>query len=496
MWKKTVENQEPEQDLKNEKSKKQGAKKPVAKHIMTVTWAFTLLFIGMIGYITHYSATHKQELINNSYNGRQQMLLAQNRRGTIYSKDGDILAQTVVDEEGKEIRKYPYLNLFSHVVGYSVNGRLGVEAQANYYLINSNAPLSQKAAIDIENDKYPGDDVYTTLDVNLQQVASTALGVYKGAIIVSEPSTGKILAMVSKPDFNPEEIESIWEELIHDDESSILLNRVTQGLYPPGSTFKMVTALEYIRQNPDAYSSYQYQCNGTIKRGEDSIQCYHGSVHGSIGFERSFAKSCNTSFANIGLSLDRNQFKNSLSKLLFNKELPLTIPYSQSRVEADENTSESDMMQVSIGQGTTGITPIHLNMITCAVANEGTLMKPYVVDRVENSAGNVIKSFSPSAYGALMTKEEASVLSNLMTNVVTQGTASRLNGLSYTAAGKTGSAEYGPVKGDSHAWFTGFAPAENPEICVTIIIEGAGAGGDYAVPIAKRIFDAYFDAAS
>ena len=276
------------------------------REIMIVTWAFTLLFLCMAGYITHYAITHQQELINNSYNGRQQMLLAQNRRGKIYSADGEVLAQTVTDEQGNEKRQYPYQNLFSHVVGYASNGRMGVEAQANYYLINSNAPLSQKASLDVNGEKYPGDDVYTTLDVELQQIASTALGVYQGAVIVSEPGTGKVLAMVSKPDFNPEEIEEMWDALIADTQSSILLNRATQGLYPPGSTFKIITALEYIRENPDTYQNYQYQCNGSITRGEDRIQCYHGSVHGTVGFTKSFAKSCNSSFANIGLSLDRD----------------------------------------------------------------------------------------------------------------------------------------------------------------------------------------------
>lgn len=472
--------------------KENRAKKKTNRQIMTVTWAFTLLFLGMIGYITHYSITHRQELINNSYNGRQQILLSQNRRGTIYSAAGDVLARTVVNENGEEIREYPYANLFSHAVGYSVNGRMGVEAQANYYLINSNAPLSEKAKLDISGEKYPGDDVYTTLNVELQQVASTALGVYRGAIIVTEPSTGKILAMVSKPDFDPGTVEADWEELIEDSEKGILLNRVTQGLYPPGSTFKIITALEYIRENPESYDTYSYNCTGAITRGEDRIQCYHGTVHGQVDFSRSFAKSCNTSFANIGLSFDRSAFENTLSDLMFNSELPLSINYSQSRIDVNADTADSDMMQVSIGQGTTAMTPIHLNMITCAIANQGTLMKPYVVDHIENSAGSTIKAFNPASYRKIITAEEAAILSNLMTDVVNQGTASKLKGLSYTAAGKTGSAEYGTVKGDSHAWFTGFAPVENPEICVTIIIEGAGAGGDYAVPIAKRIFDAYF----
>ena len=473
--------------------KEDKVKKKTKRHIMAVTWSFTFLFLGMIGYITYYAMTHQQELINNSYNGRQQILLAKNKRGTIYSADGEVLAKTVEDESGEEIREYPYGNLFSHVVGYAVNGRMGVEAQANYYLINSNAPLSEKAKLDTEQQKYPGDDVFTTLDVDLQQVASKALGVYRGAIVVTEPSTGKILAMVSKPDFDPGTIEQDWDELRKDSEKGVLLNRVTQGLYPPGSTFKIITALEYIRENPETYQNYSYHCTGSITRGEDRIQCYHGSVHGQIGFDRSFAKSCNSSFANMGLSLDRGAFEDTLKELLFNSKLPLSTSYSQSRIDVSADTSDSDMMQASIGQGTTAMTPIHLNMITCAIANQGTLMKPYVVDHVENSAGNVIKTFNPTTYRKIMTEDEAAILTDLMAGVVTEGTASKLKGLSYTAAGKTGSAEYGTVKGDSHAWFTGFAPVEDPQICVTIIIEGAGAGGDYAVPIAKRIFDAYFE---
>lgn len=478
---------------KNTKSSKQKAKKKMEHQIMFVTCLFSGLFLGLIGYITYYSATHKQELLNNSYNGRQKVLVAQNRRGSIYSANGEVLARTVVDENGEEIREYPYQNLFSHVVGYAGNGRMGIEDQVNYYLINSNAPLSQKANVNLEEEKYPGDDVYTTLDVNLQQVASTALGVYQGAIIVTDPTTGRILAMVSKPDFNPEEISRIWEDILSDENSSVLLNRVTQGLYPPGSTFKIVTALEYIREHPNNYGSYSYTCNGSIRRGEDRIQCYHGSVHGTVNFVKSFAKSCNTSFANIGLTLDRDSFANTLSDLMFNSALPLDMNYSKSRVDMGSEISDSDMMQASIGQGTIGVSPMHMNMITCAIANQGTLMKPYVVDRVENSAGSVVKSFSPSVYRKIISEQEAEALKSLMEDVVTEGTATRLKGLSYTAAGKTGSAEYGTVKGESHAWFTGFAPVENPEICVTIIIEGAGAGGDYAVPIAKRIFDAYFN---
>ena len=182
-------------DTETQYRKKNSKKSPAAKRIMGVTWIVTFVFMAMIGYITYYALTHEQELMNNSYNARQQILLSQNRRGSIYSRNNEVLAQTIINEGGEEVREYPYGNLFSHVIGYSVNGKMGVESQANYYLIHSNAPLSQKASLDAVGEKYPGDNVFTTLDVNLQQVASTALGVYKGAIIVSDPTTGQILAI-------------------------------------------------------------------------------------------------------------------------------------------------------------------------------------------------------------------------------------------------------------------------------------------------------------
>ena len=463
------------------------------RQILTVTYLFVGVFLAMMGYTCYYAITNQQELINNSYNGRQELFIAQNTRGNIYAAGGQVLAETQTDESGKETRVYPYENLFAHVVGYASNGKFGIESTSNYYLINSNARLADKVASDVAGEKYPGDSVFTTLDVDLQQVAYQSLGIYKGAVIVSEPSTGKILAMVSKPDFNPNEIDVIWDDLIEDKSSTVLLNRATQGLYPPGSTFKIITALEYIRENTDTYNQYSYQCSGRFSSGEDVINCYHGTVHGSEDFAKSFAKSCNASFANIGMKLNRKRFGNTLSSLLFNSELPVAFAYNKSRLTIDESTSDSEIIQAAIGQGTTQITPLHLNMITCAIANNGVLMKPYLVDCVKNNDGNIIKQFSPDTYRRLMSEAEASVLNGLMQEVVKSGTGTKLDGLTYTAAGKTGSAEYNSVKTDSHAWFTGFAPAENPEVCVTIIIEGAGSGGDYAVPIAKRIFNEYFD---
>lgn len=475
------------------KKKKLNIRKRTNRQIRFVTVFFTALLVSMMTYTCYYAMTNKQEMINNSYNSRQELLKAQNTRGTIYASDRQILAHTITDGDGKEKREYPFANMFAHVVGYASHGRFGIEAQSNYYLIQSNAKLSDKVASEMSGEKYPGDSVITTLDVSLQETAYQALGIYKGAIIATEPSTGKILAMVSKPDFDPNEIENTWDSMLEDTESGVLLNRVTQGLYPPGSTFKIITALEYIRENPNTYNDYRYNCSGRFAAGSDVINCYHGTSHGSEDFTKSFAKSCNSSFANISVGLDRANYRDTLSDLLFNRELPVVFAYNKSRVEVDAQSTDADVMQISIGQGTDQITPLHMNMITSAIANKGVLMKPYLVDYVENNNGSVIKQFSSGSYGRLMSEQEADILTQLMMQVVENGTATKLKGQTYIAAGKTGSAEYNNVKTDSHAWFTGFAPADDPQICVTVIIEGAGSGGDYAVPIAKRIFNAYLN---
>lgn len=456
---------------------------------------FGLLFAILIVYLGYFAATSRKEMLDNSYNSRQEILLSRNYRGTIYSGSGEVLARTVVNEDKSEYRDYPYGSLFAHAVGYATKGRLGVERLANYYLINTGASLADRAANDNAGVKNPGNDVYTTLDPGLQQVADSQFGSYKGAIVVTEVSTGKILAMVSRPNFDPNEIDRIWDSVVEDKDSSVLLNRVTQGQYPPGSTFKIVTALEYIRENPDTYMDYSFACNGYFHSDTGGrINCYHGTAHGDVGFESAFAKSCNASFAQIGEGLDRASFEETLEDLLFNRPLPVDFPYSESKVNVvDEGVSVNELMQTSIGQGKTSISPLHLNLITSAIARGGAPMRPYILERVENDAGKVVESFAPQACQSMMTEEEAGVLKSMMEAVVEEGTGRKLSGLDYTVAGKTGSAEFSDEKEDSHAWFTGFAPVEDPEICVTIIIEGAGSGGDYAVPIAKRIFDAYFD---
>lgn len=461
------------------------------------TWitvgTFVCLFFAMSVYLSVYVGTHEQVLISNSYNSRQKLLAKENIRGTIYDRGGKVLATTLQDENGKEYRSYPYGSLFAHVVGFSTKGKTGLEAAENYYLLNSNVSLEEKVENDIDGRKNPGNDVHTSLDATIQQIASDSLGVCKGAVIVSEVETGRILAMVSKPDFDPNTVVQNWDRYVaNTDGSSVLLNRATQGLYAPGSTFKIVTALEYIRENPDSYNDYEYNCQGRYIHGDDRINCYHGSVHGGVDLYDSFAKSCNASFANIGMTLNRDEYGKTLNKLLFNEKLPLDINYSVSKLKVNKDTSDSDMIQISIGQGSASVTPMELHLITTSIANKGMMMKPYLVDSIVDGDGNIIKEYKPEEYKTLMSESESYALKELMKGVVKDGTGRKLKSEFYEAAGKTGSAEFGGDVKDSHAWFTGFAPADDPKISVTIVVESIGSGGEYAVPIAKRIIDAYF----
>ena len=477
---------------KNKKKKREQTKKKQNGEIVFTGIFFSFLFLGMISYYIFFIYTGSREMINNSYNQRQQLLTRKNIRGNILSSDGHVLAETITFEDGTEQRHYPFGKLFSHVVGFSTRGKTGIEAEANSYLINSSIPLSEEIENEQDQKKNPGDSAITSLRIDLQEIASKSLGVSKGAIIVSNVKTGEILAMVSKPDFDPNTIADDWEKYIDDEDSSILLNRATQGIYPPGSTFKIVTSLAYLREYEGNYDDYYYHCIGSYTYKDSKIRCYHGTVHNGVDFLTSFAKSCNCSYADMGLRLDREIYHDIITDLGFNQTLPVSFPYSQSNLQVDDSISGEDMIQISFGQGSVQMSPLHLHLITNAIAMRGTPMKPYLVNRIISKEGKTIEEFLPKPYKAMMEKEEADTLKMMMQEVVEKGTAGKLKGLSYTAAGKTGSAEYNLVKEDSHAWFTGFAPVEDPEISVTIIVERIGSGGDYAVPIAKRIFDAWF----
>ena len=339
--------------------------------------------------------------------------------------------------------------------------------------------------------KVQGDSLVLTLNTQLQQVCYDALGDNKGAIVVLEPSTGKVLAMVSKPDFDPNTIEQDWDALINDDSNSSLFNRALQGQYPPGSTFKILTTLEYIREHPDDYQNFNYTCNGSISKEDVRITCYEGEVHGYENLEQAFVHSCNGAFAQIGMEVNNDSYRKLCESFLFNKDLPIDLPSSQSLFRLSSNASYGEEMMTAIGQGETVVSPFEMALVAATVANGGTMMNPYYIDHIETYDGDIVKQYAPVKYKELMSEEEVDILSGFMKEVVNDGTARKISGEEYTAAGKTGSAEYGSEGGaeGTHSWFVGYLDAENPKLAISVIIEDGGSGSSSAVPAARMGFD-------
>lgn len=329
----------------------------------------------------------------------------------------------------------------------------------------------------------------TTLDVKIQEAAYDALGSSKGAVVAIEPSTGKILAMVSKPDFDPNTVSEEWEDLSSNDDG-VLVNRATQGQYAPGSTFKLVTALEYMREDK-SFSDYSYKCRGEIKAGSNTIHCYGGKVHGGVDLRDSLAYSCNTSFCNIGSGLKVESFRKTTKELLFDSSLPSDIPYKKSSFALRKDAGPAEKMMTAMGQGQTQVSPYHMALITSAIANSGTLMRPYLVDSVTSHSGTIVSKNRPDKYAELLSAKEAVQLKNYMESVTDYGTASVLGKAGYTSAGKTGTAEYSSDKEKDHSWFVGMANVDNPDIVVSVVIESAD-GTAKAVNVAKKVFDAYY----
>lgn len=539
-------------------------KKTAGKRVVFTAVFFVLLFAAMTAYFCHYAVKNRDELFHNAHNRRDELLEVHNRRGRIYGSANNgtvpvLLATSDVEEareEGMYIgdtrdsiynRYYPKGEQFSQVVGYSSFGGSGIEEYMKFDLLHSDVPFSSKLEYDRLGARYPGNDVYTTLDVNMQRYAWEALGDSRGAVIVTRPSNGNILAMVSKPEFDPnilypwywedyardnyvemdpdQRAEEEWDALrLNTDGNSRLFNRVTQGLYQPGSTFKIVDSIELLEEDPSAMEDFTFDCtDGSYTYGGEEIKCFTNEethqreVHGLMSLKAAFARSCNSAFAKIvSADLDLDRFRNTIRGLRFNQDLPYDLPYSRSScsqmLEAD-SISDHNLLQVAIGQGETLVTPLHLNMITMAAANGGCLMRPHLVDRVLTAENQPVREFGPQEVknggGSFIDEETVKKLRGLM-HGVTQvfmdeetgrtvwGTASEFDGVSsYIPFGKTGTAEFGS-EDDTHAWFTGFAldaakgEDEAADVCITVLVENGGVGSDKAVPIAKQILDNWF----
>lgn len=489
----------PSQESTEKKKKtqsKEKEKKPTSRqHEIKVAGAILVSLLGaMLLYFVYFEVKGKDEVLSSRYNTRQQNMAQLIRKGDIATSDGVVVATTQTREDGTEVRAYPYTNWYAHTVGYSVLGGYGLEDTQKLNLLTSHIDFWTKLKNEFLGVKTQGDTLVTTLDSGLQDFCYRQLDGQSGSITVVEPSTVKILAMVSSPNFDPNTVEEQWSWLTSEENTTQnLMNHATQGTYPPGSTFKIITLLEYIRENPDTWQDFHYTCTGTYTNGDYVVNCHDGVAHGELDIYGILGMSCNGAFDTLAQTLDSKKWQKLAEDFGYNQSdrSQVDFPYKTSSFDITSDDSVWQRMQLAIGQGTTTVTPLLNLMMYAAVANDGVMMTPYLVDSYLDADGNLVEQTKPKALRTVCTKDEAELLDEFLTYVITNGTAAAGGSQYARVSGKTGSAQYDSTK-NYHAWFCGYGTNDVSEIAVCVMIEKGGAGGTVAAPIAGQIFDYYF----
>lgn len=454
----------------------------INKRIIRVLVAISLLFLALITYLLWFNMFKSSEVSTNSYNKRQWESEQSVKRGSIYSSEGVLLAETQIDGDAR-IRKYPRGRLYSHVIGYysQVYGKSQLEMTRDEELLGKG-----NISISLGEMRY-GNNLNLTIIDELQEYAYEQLDGKRGAIVAVEPTTGQILAMVSLPDYNPETIEDNWASMM-EDKSSPFLARATQGLYPPGSTYKIVTAAGAY---DNGMTEETFEDNGKFQKGDVVVNNYGKESFGHIGMKEAFEKSSNYAFCTLGYEMGAERVKIEAERFGVNKAFDIDIPVSQSQIQY-KRMSDLDAALVSIGQGGLVMTPLHVAMIGSAIANRGKMMKPYLVETVTTNNGTIVGQSKPSVLYECAGAACADYVQEMMIGVVKNGTGRNAQIRGVTVAGKTGTAE--TDSGEDHAWFVGYAPAENPKICVAVVLENDGSsGGSTACPIARNVIRKFLD---
>ncbi|HEY1851048.1 MAG TPA: penicillin-binding protein 2 [Candidatus Binataceae bacterium] len=367
----------------------------------------------------------------------------------------------------------------------------------------------------------PGNSVVMTIDLDLQQVAENAIGARAGALVAIDPNTGYILAMASHPAYNPNIFaggiqSSAWRELITDP-SHPLENRSIQGIYPPGSTFKVVDSIAALMDRTMTTST-SYNCPGGIWFGNREYRCWRKQGHGNISFHRAIVESCDVFFYDVGQHLGVDRIAAWAHALGLGKKTGIdldnekagTIPSSEWKERRfHERWYPAETLSVAIGQGYVAVTPIQLAELAAEVANGGTLYKPQFVSQIDALDGSVVKTFPPVVEN--QTRIDPQVLAQLrsaMADVVNAsdgtGKAAKIDGI--IVAGKTGTAQVVKEaqgartketalsdKNRDHGWFMAFAPVDHPKIAIACVIEHSGHGGSTAAPVVKAVMEKYFE---
>ena len=452
------------------------------RRIILVLVALCIFFTGLIGYMSFFQVFKAESVKMNSYNKRLWINEERILRGSISDRNGTLLAYS---EEHDEVmtRYYKYGSLYSHVIGYSYReyGKAGLELIYNNQLLNINDNSAIDEIINIVNPKTVGNNLELTIDHGTQEKARSLLQNRKGSIVAMNPISGEIYAMVSLPDFNVSNLKDEWANISEDTESP-LLNRATQGLYTPGSIFKVITSAAVLE---DSSLDRNYTCTGSITVDGYKFRNYQDKAYGNINLSQAFSQSVNTYFVNQAIGVGDELLRNTAESFMFNKNIPFDLPVKRSSFPT-ENIKGTDLAAAGIGQGKVLVTPLNMAMMASGIANNGDIVNPILVKRVLSPKGDVIKVNRAQSLSKAVGSLDANEIKNMMIQVVNSGTGNNASIRNVQVAGKTGTAEN--HSGKSHAWFIGFAPADNPKIAIAVILEEEGStGGRSAAPIARDL---------
>jgi peptidoglycan glycosyltransferase len=456
-----------------------------------------VLFALLIAFTTYWAVLDAEGLETNTANKRGLLEEQRIRRGLIFARDGTVLARNKVVGEGDTRffeRIYPPGGLFAHAVGYNFveRGRAGVERSHNDDLTGETDEFTT-IFDELRGREREGDDIVTALDPKAQRVAIDALAGRAGSVVAIEPQTGRVNVMAAVPGYDPNRIPDDFAQL-NRAPGSPLFNRSAQSGYPPGSTFKVVTAaaaLDTGRFNP------QSVLNGDSPKeiGGVPLANFGNQSFGDVPLTTALTKSINTVWARVGEILGKETMYTYMRRFGFNSKPPIDLPGDELRASGvfDEgklldDSDDVDIGRVAIGQERLLVTPLQMAMVAAAIGNRGRLMRPRLVQEVRDPDGRTVRRVKPSEEAEVMKEETASALASMMSQVVREGTgtAAALSGID--VAGKTGTAEVG---GTNQAWFIGFAPVDRPRVAIAATVERtSGQGGTVAAPIAKQVMEA------
>ncbi len=496
------------------------------KQIARLSVASLGLLVALIVASTYWQTWASASLADKQDNAIERVAQFKIRRGIIYASDGKtVLATNVKVKVGGQtlfFRRYPTKGFATQVIGYSTQGRsrAGLERSENAYLTGSNADLS--TLFDTTLDKLKGttvtgSDVITTLNVRAQRVAESQLRGKCGAAVVLNPKTGAVLAMASSPTYDPNQVEKKngYERILRSRGpcpfSSPLFNRATQGLYPPGSTFKTVTAAAALDSGIFKPDSRFYDPGYCIEYGKQVSNAGNPETgpeqFGNVDLVTAYEHSINAVFCNIGKRLGAGRVLAQAKKFGFYQVPPLETPgdarsasglYNGRRLfDPKHPATQVDPGRLAFGQERLLATPLQMAMVAAAVANGGQGMKPFVVKSVRTRKGKLVVRTKPHKLDRAMKPDTAAALNQMMQAAVRSGTGTAAQIPGVAVAGKTGTAETGKRRVYT-AWFIFFAPADDPKVAGAVVVENQlnGFGGAISAPIAKALMQAILPSGS